>query len=148
MEPPSPPSFPPKESLINRCKPIWRSFLIFNLALGAYMFAGARKKDAVIANSKSAEKKFDDHKATKEDPSEPITSPATPIAEMPYLPYSVLEPLKVLEPIPEDQQLELFQWILEEKRKAKPKSRQEKQRNDEDKAILKQYIRAKSIPSL
>ncbi|KAG2718181.1 hypothetical protein I3760_03G208100 [Carya illinoinensis] len=148
MEPPSPPSFPPKESLINRCKPIWRSFLIFNLALGAYMFAGARKKDAVIANSKAAEKKFNDHEATEEDPSEPITSPATPISEIPYLPYSVLEPLKVLEPIPEDQQLELFQWILEEKRKVKPKNRQEKQRNDEDKAMLKQYIRAKSIPSL
>ncbi|XP_041006081.1 uncharacterized protein LOC121250904 isoform X1 [Juglans microcarpa x Juglans regia] len=40
MEPPSPPSFPPKESLINRCKPIWRSFLIFNLALGVFVIRG------------------------------------------------------------------------------------------------------------
>lgn len=114
------------------------------------MFAGARKKDAVIANSKAAEEKLGDHKAMEEDPSgsEPVTSPPTPISEVPYLPYSVLEPLKVLEPIPEDQQLELFQWILEEKRKVKPKNRQEKQRNDEDKAILKQFIQTKSIPRL
>lgn len=55
-------------------------------------------------------------------------------------------PVKVLEPIPEDQQRELFSWMLEEKRKVKPRDREEKKRIDEDKAILKQFIRAKSIP--
>jgi hypothetical protein len=37
---------------------------------------------------------------------------------------------------------------LEEKRKIKPKDREEKKQIDEEKAILKQFIRAKSNPSL
>lgn len=57
-------------------------------------------------------------------------------------------PSIVHEPIPEDQRRELMKWILEEKRKLKPKDREEKRRIDEEKAILKQFIRAKSIPSL
>ena len=61
---------------------------------------------------------------------------------------AVIEPVKAREPVPLDQQLELFKWILEEKRKVKTKSPEEKKRIDEEKAILKQFIRAKSIPSL
>ncbi|GKA55536.1 hypothetical protein Tco_0754608 [Tanacetum coccineum] len=61
---------------------------------------------------------------------------------------AVVEPVKVQEPIPLDQQRELFKWILEEKRKLKPKGPEEKNRIDEVKAILKQLIRAKSILSL
>lgn len=59
-----------------------------------------------------------------------------------------MEPVKVREPIPVDQQRELFKWILEEKRKIKPKDREEKKRIDEEKAILKQFIRAKSVPNV
>ncbi|XP_010416972.1 PREDICTED: uncharacterized protein LOC109124854 isoform X2 [Camelina sativa] len=51
-------------------------------------------------------------------------------------------------PIPEDEQKELFKWILEEKRKMEPKDRTEKKRIDEEKAILKQFIRADRIPKL
>nr|GEW57454.1 casein kinase 1-like protein HD16 [Tanacetum cinerariifolium] len=61
---------------------------------------------------------------------------------------AVVEPIKVQEPVPLDQQHELFKWILEEKRKLKPKGLGEKKRIDEEKAILKQLTRAKSIPSL
>ncbi|XP_076930384.1 uncharacterized protein LOC143595164 [Bidens hawaiensis] len=50
----------------------------------------------------------------------------------------VVEPAKVCEPIPVDQQLELFKWILEEKRKIKPKNAEGKMKIDEEKAILKQ----------
>ncbi|KAJ0815495.1 hypothetical protein HanPSC8_Chr17g0798181 [Helianthus annuus] len=60
----------------------------------------------------------------------------------------VMEPVKVREPIPLDQQRELFKWILEEKRKIKPKDPEEKKKIDEEKAILKQFIRAKSIPPI
>lgn len=57
------------------------------------------------------------------------------------------EPVKVArKPIPEDDQRELFKWILEEKRKIEPKDRKEKKRVDEEKAILKQFIRAERIP--
>ncbi|KAG7584407.1 hypothetical protein ISN44_As08g038670 [Arabidopsis suecica] len=51
-------------------------------------------------------------------------------------------------PIPEDEQKELFKWILEEKRKIEPKDRKEKKQIDEEKAILKQFIRAERIPKL
>lgn len=57
------------------------------------------------------------------------------------------EPVKLArKPIPEDDQRELFKWILEEKRKIEPKDRKEKKQLDEDKAILKQFIRAERIP--
>ncbi|MCH79436.1 hypothetical protein A2U01_0000185 [Trifolium medium] len=52
------------------------------------------------------------------------------------------------EPIPENQQRELFKWILEEKRKIKPKDAEEKRRIDEEKALLKNLIKSKSIPSI
>lgn len=50
-------------------------------------------------------------------------------------------------PISEDEQRRLFKWMLEERRKVKPENPLEKKQIDEEKAILKQYIRAKSIPS-
>lgn len=56
--------------------------------------------------------------------------------------------VKVREPIPEEQQRQLFQWILEEKRKLKPKDKQQKKQIDEEKAILKHFINAESIPQL
>jgi len=50
--------------------------------------------------------------------------------------------------IPEDQRGGLFKWILEEKRKIKPKDAKEKQKIDEEKALLKNLIRSKSIPHI
>ncbi|KAA8534851.1 hypothetical protein F0562_029933 [Nyssa sinensis] len=132
MEPPPPP--PPPQ----RYKLVWRVLLISNLALGAYMFARARKKDASVEDSKAAAK----------IPSAPIATATTPVPEEPALSTPITTPVTVREPIPEDQQRELFKWILEEKRKIKPKDPVEKKRIDEEKAILKQFIRAKSFPSL
>ncbi|TQE05664.1 hypothetical protein C1H46_008683 [Malus baccata] len=54
----------------------------------------------------------------------------------------------MLEPIPEDHQHQLFKWMLEEKRKVKPKDPEEKKHLDEEKAILKQFLRAKSLPTI
>uniref|UniRef100_A0A2P2QSI8 Uncharacterized protein LOC105637874 isoform X2 n=1 Tax=Rhizophora mucronata TaxID=61149 RepID=A0A2P2QSI8_RHIMU len=155
MEPPKPqpqseypsPSSPlssssSKESLTKRYKPIWRILLISNLALGAYMFAQARKKNVQLEHRK-VEKKGTEGKASVEDPSENITT--NPIPEALLSPQAVSKPK---EPIPEDQQRELFKWILEEKRKLKLKDPEEKKRIDEEKAILKRYIRAKSFPSI
>lgn len=64
------------------------------------------------------------------------------------LPSQPVAPVKPREPIPESQQREIFKWILEEKRKIKPKDPEEKKRLDEEKAILKQFIRGKSIPTI
>ncbi|KAJ4832861.1 hypothetical protein Tsubulata_028621 [Turnera subulata] len=129
-----------KESRIKRYKPIWRVLLISNLALGAYMFAMARKKNMRIQSEK-AEKKREQIEKDSED----IPATSTPIPEIPPPPPVVVRPK---EPIPEEQQRELFKWILEEKRKVKPKDREEKKRIDEEKAILKQFIRSESIPNL
>lgn len=85
-----------------------------------------------------------------EAPTPVSTKAATtsPVAEKPLPLPTITGAVKTREPIPENQQRELFKWILEEKRKAKPKDPEEKKRLDEEKAILKQFIRAKSIPSI
>ncbi|GJT69369.1 hypothetical protein Tco_1028655 [Tanacetum coccineum] len=67
------------------------------------------------------------------------------VNHVPTSPPAIAEPVK---PIPVDQQIELFKWILEEKRKVKTKDPQEKKKIDEEKALLKQFIRSNSVPSL
>lgn len=78
----------------------------------------------------------------------PVPATIPPIPEETPLPPAFPKPVKVLEPIPEDQQRELFKWILEGKRRVLPKNRKEKNRIDEEKAILKQFICSESIPRI
>ena len=103
----------------------------------AYLFMRTKKKDTGI---------------TEEDVSRDVGSTKTvtapPVTEKPLPAPSIIQPVKLPEPIPESQQRELFKHILEEKRKVKPKDPEEKKRLDEEKAILKQFIRAKSIPKI
>ena len=113
--------------------------------LAAYMFTRPRKKDTGTENHrKASQREVKERKAEEEVPAPPIET--TPIYETLMPPSLAMVPVKVREPIPEDQQRELFMWMLEEKRKIKPRDREEKKRIDEDKAILKQFIRAKPIP--
>ncbi|KAJ8766941.1 hypothetical protein K2173_011759 [Erythroxylum novogranatense] len=130
------------ESLHRRFKPIWRTLLIFNLALGAYMFTRAKRKSMNAENSKAVKKSAED-KGSRE-----MESSFEDYLEIAEMPSSLPEVIKEKEPIPEDQQRELFKWMLEEKRKVKPKDPEEKKRIDEEKAILKQFIHAKSIPRI
>ncbi|KAH7519198.1 hypothetical protein FEM48_Zijuj08G0010300 [Ziziphus jujuba var. spinosa] len=139
-----PPPFAPKESLTKRYKLVWRVLLISNFALGGYLFARARKKDRDIATRRASETGSKDAKAAEEVHPPPITTP--PISEILALLPPVMEPRKLRKPILEDQQRQLFEWMLEEKRKVVAKDREEKKQIDEDKAILKQFIRAKSVP--
>ncbi|XP_057978437.1 uncharacterized protein LOC131164911 [Malania oleifera] len=125
-----PPPQSPKESFARRYKFIWPLLLTVNLAVGAYLFMRTKKKDTGI-----------EEEAVADVPATPVST----IAEKPSSPR-VTEPVKLREPIPENQQRELFKWLLEEKRKIKPKDSGEKKRIDEEKAILKQFIQAKSIP--
>ncbi|KAJ6715355.1 WAS/WASL-INTERACTING FAMILY PROTEIN [Salix viminalis] len=84
---------------------------------------------------------------SKTPSSTPSTS-AAPVSEK-IMPSPIIsEAVKLSEPVREDQQRELFKWILEEKRKVKPKDSEERKRIDDEKAILKQFIRAKSIPGI
>ncbi|KAG2722742.1 hypothetical protein I3760_02G140300 [Carya illinoinensis] len=130
-----PPQQPPKESFARRYKFVWPMLLAVNVAVGAYLFMRTKKKDTDV----------------EEEVVTPVSTNAattTLVPEKP-LPFSTItEAVKSREPIPEDQQRELFKWLLEEKRKVKTKDPEEKKRIDEEKAILKQFIRAKSIPSI
>ncbi|CAI9262227.1 unnamed protein product [Lactuca saligna] len=125
IQPPPPP--PPKESLGRRYKFIWPLLLAVNFSIGAYLFTRTTKEE----------------KTEGEVPATVVTS--TAISTATVSPPAAPKPVK---PIPIDEQIELFKWILEEKRKVKTKDPQEKKRIDEEKAILKQFIRSKSIPTL
>ncbi|KAL3511695.1 hypothetical protein ACH5RR_024412 [Cinchona calisaya] len=135
---PPPPQQPPRESFLRRNKFLLPLLLAVNFTVGAYLFMRTNKKDGV---------------EVEEVPNVPPASvsttarPAT-ITEKPLAPPPILEPPKPCEPVPENEQRELYKWMLEEKRKLKPKDSQEKKRTDEEKAILKQFLRAKSIPGL
>ncbi|KAF7806720.1 putative transmembrane protein [Senna tora] len=96
----------------------------------AYLFARAKKKDLMEIHSRTTQK-LQKQKASVEVPPEPIATPA-----------------KLRAPIPEEEQREIFKWMLEEKRKMKPKDPEEKKKIDEEKAILKQFLRKESIPKL
>ncbi|KAH9611274.1 hypothetical protein KSS87_008947 [Heliosperma pusillum] len=134
----------PKESFAKRYKYLWPLLLTVNLAVGAYLFMRTKKKDAPI------EEEFTNTtpaptSSTSIPPLAP-TAPPTPTAVIEKVP--VAQPVKVSELIPAVQQQELFKWMLEEKRKIKTNDPLEKKRIDEEKAILKQFIRAKSIPNI
>ncbi|KAL8139280.1 hypothetical protein V2J09_005301 [Rumex salicifolius] len=121
---------PPRESFIRRYRFLWPLLLGVNFAVGAYLFARTKKKDIPVE---------------EEAPTvsvHPSVTSTTPAVEQP-LPSPPTEPVKLCEPIPENQQRQLYKWMLEEKRKIKPQDSEEKKRLDEEKAILKQFIRAK-----
>ncbi|MCD7462547.1 hypothetical protein HAX54_048732 [Datura stramonium] len=135
----APPPPLPKESSVRRYKFLWPMILGVNLSVGAYLFMRTKKKDV---GTEAGE--------VSEVPNSSISSAAaiSAVAEKQATDPAPVQPAVVHEPIPEDQQREILKWILEEKRKVKPKDHEEKKRIDEEKAILKQFIRAKSIPSL
>ncbi|XP_059303111.1 uncharacterized protein LOC132055355 [Lycium ferocissimum] len=135
-----PPPQPPKESFIRRYKYLWPMLLAVNFSIGAYLFMRTKKKDVGTEEGEMLDV--------------PAASVSTAAAsaviekEMEVTTPPPLQPVIVREPIPENQQRELFKWMLEEKRRVKPKDPEEKRRIDEEKAILKHFIRAKSIPVL
>ena len=107
----------------------------------AYLFMRTKKKDTGITEE-------DVSRVVGSTPVTTATFTAPPVTEKPLPAPSITQPVKLPEPIHESQQRELFKHILEEKRKVKPKDPEEKKRLDEEKAILKQFIRAKSIPKI
>ncbi|KAK9715768.1 hypothetical protein RND81_06G187800 [Saponaria officinalis] len=149
-QPPPPPLPPPPSSIpeiptarIQRYKLAWRVFMIGNLGLGAYIFARAKMKDSNVKTQKAQLPSPLPLPTTTPEPTadnveEPEIASSTPIADL----------VKVCEPVPEDQQRELFQWILDEKRKIKPRNKDDKKRIDDEKAILKMFIRSESVPPL
>lgn len=124
--PHQPAPVPPTGLLMKRCKFIWRLLLLSNLALGAYLFASAKPRDSMEINRRTAQKSHKG-KASVEVSPEPTTSSIDFNCNDFLVP--VTTPVKVQAPIPEEQQREIFQWMLEEKRKLKPKNPVEKKTN-------------------
>ncbi|CAL5439525.1 unnamed protein product [Camellia sinensis] len=137
---PPPPPQPPKESFARRYKFVWPLLLAVNIAVGAYLFMRTKKKDAGVEEGEVPN--------VPPTPGPTTAAAVVPIGEKTSFPTPIIESVMLRDPIPENQQRELFKWLLEEKRKVKPKDSEEKKRIDEEKAIIKQFIRAKSIPSL
>ncbi|CAA7397273.1 unnamed protein product [Spirodela intermedia] len=126
----------PKKPFLRRIFPF---LLVVNFAVGAYVLLRTTEK-------KSAEKEEED--PVKKGVSSNQAETSKPEAPQ-QLPLPRPEAPKVaLPPVPESRQRELFKWILEEKRKVKPGSPAEKKKLNEEKALLKKYIRAESIPNL
>lgn len=121
-----------------------RMFMCYDWVLfkisAAYFFMRTKGKDTSITEEEETDVTTTSVSAT--------TATTAPVAEKPLPSPPITEAAKLHEPIPVNQQRELFKWILEEKRKVKPKDPEEKKHIDEEKAILKQFIRAKSVPSI
>ncbi|KAL0702885.1 hypothetical protein Bca4012_059007 [Brassica carinata] len=174
MDPPPPSGSQPPQKAVPRLATVgWRTMLIFNLGLAAFIFAKKREKDidagekmGVKKASKGAkksavntevEKKVAETAVPEKEEAKPIPKPdplfeftdsAAADDELAF--HGGVEQVKVArkKPIPEDEQRELFKWILEEKRRMEPKDRKEKKQIDEEKAVLKQFIRAETVPKL
>ncbi|KAJ9537466.1 hypothetical protein OSB04_030199 [Centaurea solstitialis] len=131
------PPVKPKESFARRYRFLWPLLLAVNFSVGAYLFMRTKKKETIEEDVAAAISTL------------PSAASTAAVGNTSTTPPAVVEPpVKLLEPIPLDQQRELYKWMLEEKRKLQPKDPKEKKRIDEEKAILKQFIRAKSVPSL
>ncbi|XP_075491036.1 uncharacterized protein LOC142529393 [Primulina tabacum] len=132
-----PPPPPPKESFARRYKFMWPLLLAVNFVV-SYLFTRTSKKGV----GTEAEK-----------PDAPVTSTSISPHAAPVIisenlvTRSTVEPVQHA-PIAEDQQRELYKWLLEERRKIEPEDGEEEKRIEEEKAILKQFIRAKFIPIL
>ncbi|TKW25511.1 hypothetical protein SEVIR_3G123900v4 [Setaria viridis] len=125
--PPPPPPPPPgaKKGFMRRMFPF---LLAANLFVGVYVLVRTYRKDS------------------GKDPATDPATVSTSSAGKPAEPVNV--PRKELPPIPQDEQRHLYKWMLEEKRKIKPRNAAEKKKLDEEKALLKEFIRAGSLPSL
>jgi len=132
--PPQPPSAA-KGVFMRRIFPF---LLATNVFIGVYVFAKTYKRDQEKKNAEAAA-------AAAAALSSPAS--ATAKAEDP-VPAPAPAPKIVRPPLSEDEQRQVYKWMLEEKRKIKPRDAAEKKKINEEKALLKEFIRAQSLPRL
>jgi len=132
--PPQPPSAA-KGVFMRRIFPF---LLATNVFIGVYVFAKTYKRDQEKKNAQAAAAA-----------AAALSSPAiaTAKAEDP-VPAPAPAPKIVRPPLSEDEQRQVYKWMLEEKRKIKPRDAAEKKKINEEKALLKEFIRAQSLPRL
>ncbi|CAM0881459.1 unnamed protein product [Alopecurus aequalis] len=106
--------------------------LATNVFIGVYVFAKTYKRDQDKKNAEAAAA------AALSSPPAAIAKPAEPAPP----------PKRVLPPLSQDEQRQVYKWMLDEKRKIKPQNGAEKTKINEEKALLKEIIRAESLPRL
>jgi len=126
---------PPKQSFLYRHRYLWSGLLVLNVALGGYLLLGTKKKTTGVED-KVVEEKI------------PDVEVKTVVNETKYEALPSASVVTTTQQIPKEEQLQIFKWILDEKRKIKTSDQSEKKRIDEEKALLKQFIRSKEIPTL
>uniref|UniRef100_A0ACD5VRC6 Uncharacterized protein n=1 Tax=Avena sativa TaxID=4498 RepID=A0ACD5VRC6_AVESA len=131
-EPPKAPQPAVKEAFMRRVFPF---LLATNVFIGVYVFAKTYKRDQ---DKKNAEAAATAAAAALASPPAPVPKPAEPAPP----------PKRVLPPLSQDEQRQVYKWMLEEKRKIKPQNAAEKTKINEEKALLKEIIRAESLPGL
>jgi len=99
-----------------------------------YVFAKTYKRDQEKKNAQAAA-------------AAALSSPASATAKAED-PVPAPAPKIVRPPLSEDEQRQVYKWMLEEKRKIKPRDAAEKKKINEEKALLKEFIRAQSLPRL
>ncbi|CAD6231134.1 unnamed protein product [Miscanthus lutarioriparius] len=118
---------------------IFPFLLATNVFIGVYVFAKTYKRDQEKKNAQAT--------AAAAAAAAALSSPASTTAKAPD-PSPAPVPKRVLSPLSEDEQRHLYKWMLEEKRKIKPRNATEKNKINEEKALLKEFIRAESLPRL
>ncbi|XBI64351.1 hypothetical protein VPH35_044525 [Triticum aestivum] len=127
------PQPPVKGAIMRRVFPF---LLATNIFIGVYVFAKTYKRDQDKKNAETAAAAA--AAAALSAPPVAVAKPAEPAPP----------PKRVLPPLSEDEQRQVYKWMLEEKRKSKPRDAAEKNKINEEKALLKEIIRADSLPRL
>uniref|UniRef100_A0A0D9V285 Uncharacterized protein n=1 Tax=Leersia perrieri TaxID=77586 RepID=A0A0D9V285_9ORYZ len=133
-DPAAPPEAPAKRGFMRRIFPY---FFFANVVFGVYVVARDYKKYQEKKNTQAAAA------AAGVVAAAAFSSEATTIKAAEPTP-----PKRVLPPLSEDEQRQVYKWMLEEKRKIKPRNAAEKNKINEEKALLKEFIRAESLPRL
>lgn len=100
------------------------------------------KLDAVEQPTKSEAVEAQVEKEIVAAEPKPVPVMATPVAK-------AVEWVPATKPVVSpEQQREVLQWVLQEKRKVKPQDKREKARIDEEKRLLKELLRGSQLPTL
>ncbi|KAM0831959.1 hypothetical protein ACQ4PT_065198 [Festuca glaucescens] len=128
------PQPPVKGAIMRRVFPF---LLATNVFIGVYVFAKTYKRDQDKKNAEAAAAAAAAAAALASPPA-PIAKPAEPAPP----------PKRVFPPLSQDEQRQVYKWMLEEKRRTKPQTAAEKTKINEEKALLKEIIRAEYLPRL
>ncbi|XP_044356891.1 uncharacterized protein [Triticum aestivum] len=145
---PDPAAVPPKAPQPQPQPPVKGAIMrrIFPFLLATNIFIGGGRTYKFLLNTyKRDQDKKNAETAAAAAAAAALSAPPAAVAK-PAEPAP--PPKRVLPPLSEDEQRQVYKWMLEEKRKSKPRDAAEKNKINEEKALLKEIIRAESLPRL